>query len=512
MLKTRVLALVAAIVASLMIGSAAAPSAAALGTPLYNDIEPASSSSDSTDGDGEGDDGTDTPISAASGVEITSYKVQSFGVVPDKITDGMAIGLEVTLTDMREEVLEYINAKYKNKKDLKKVGVDGRLNTDSFNFQSQDSFHQKSNLRRVEINGRQGIQYKLHFDLIYIGTGNTFNIDLFYKNKDSGKALDIPIYPLSLTLNQCVEAKEESDEGKEPVVKGTGFVLKSANYGGGNVTAGKEFILSAEVLATNGNTNVENVTVTITPPEEITLAEGSSIAYVGTVAPNQTVPVSFKLFPGANIEDGSYSISVDIRGVDSHEGAEVTTQMTFSVPVAQPERFEIFESQLPDYMMMGMDDGSGMASITLVNQGKSTVNNVSAEIVSEGISSDEGRQYLGHIAGGEEKTADFMLVANEAGEVNAQILVTYENARGDVKTLKQEFMVQVEDGGMIDEPIGEPIDVPAEPQGFPIWGWVLIVVAIIVVVVIVLVVVVKKRKAKQAALDAEDLEDDDEDI
>lgn len=500
MRNNRLFTLIAVFVTTLMLGTVAAPIALALDTPLYQE------SSSSSSGNG-GDDS----LANTGGVEITGYYLQSGGVVPDSITEGMGIGLELKITDMREEVIDYYKNIYNktNNKTLKEIQVAGRLNTQSFDFQNQNSFHQTSKIRRVQINNRHGIQYSLYYELIYTGSGNSFQTDLYYTDVNTGATLDVPVHSLSLTLNQCKDA----GESKEAVVKGTGFVLKSANYGGGSVTAGTEFMLTAEVLATSGNTNVENVTVTISPPEEITLSEGSSIAYVGTVAPNQTVPVSFKLFPNANIADGSYSIAVDIRGVDSNSGEDVSSQMTFSVPVVQPERFEIFETQLPTYMTIGMDDGSGMASVTLVNQGKGTVNNVSVEIVSKGITAEEGRQYLGHIAGGEERTADFMLLAEESGEVEAQVVVSYENARGDGKTLEHKFSVQVEESGEIPAPgPGEIDNIPEETTGLNVWGWMLIIVAIIVGVVIVIMIVRRRRKARIAAIEDEDLEDEDEDI
>lgn len=459
----------------------AAPTALAATVPLLS----ATPGGDSSDSGGD-------PIAAPGGVEITGYYIQTGGVVPSKITKGMGIGLLLDITDARPEVLTH---------GANNLYVASRLNTASFRAMSNNATHVRQQPHAVT----NGIQYQIYYELIYTGSGTTFQADLYYEDP-WGNTLDFPVYPLSLTLNQCVP-----DEGEGSTeVKGTGFVLKSASYGGGKVEAGKNFTLSAEVLATNGGTNVENVTVSITPPEQISIAEGGSMSYIGTVAPNQVVPVNFLLFPGANIEDGSYTVAIDIKGVSASDGSDVSATMNFTVPVIQPERFEIFESQLPGYLTLGMDDGSGYGSITLVNQGKGTVSNVSVEVVGDGLSTEEGKEYLGHIAGGEQKTADFLLLAMEPGEIEARVVVSYESTTGEKKTLEQEFTVMVEDGGFIDP--GLPIEpMPEEPTGgFPIWGWVLIVVGVIIAAIIVLVVVLRRRKAKKAALEQADLEDEDD--
>lgn len=484
MLKKRFAVLVSMLLVLMFSATLLSPAALAVSVPLLSGNT--GGTTGGTNGEGEGGD---TP--APGGVEITGYYVQTGGVVPSKITKGMGIGLSMTILDKREETVNI---------DVAHIDVAARLNTSSFRVMNANAIRADA-----PVSTANGLSYYIYLELVYLGVGNSVQLDLYYNHKGTQVAHDVPVYPLSLTLNQCVPT--EGEGGTE--VKGTGFVLKSASYGEGKVEAGKNFTLSAEVLATNGGTNVENVTVSITPPEQITLAEGGSMAYVGTVAPNQVVPVNFQLFPGGNIEDGSYTIAIDIKGVSASDGSDVSATMNFTVPVIQPERFEIFESQLPGYLTIGMDDGSGYGSVTLVNQGKGTVSNVSVEVVGDGLSTEEGKEYMGHIAGGEQKTADFLLVAMEPGQIEAKVVVTYESTSGEQKTLEESFSVMVEEG-YIDP--GMPVEpMPEETQGFPAWGIALIVVGIVIAAVIVLIVVLRRRKAKRAALEQADLEDNDED-
>ena len=98
--------------------------------------------------------------------------------------------------------------------------------------------------------------------------------------------------------------------------------------------------------------------------------------------------------------------------------------------------------------------------------------------------------------------------------VNGLLTVTYEDEKGNAKTLTKEFSMTVEEmqmGG--DDTMGGGMDtmVPMEPEptGVPVWVWIVVGVGVVAAVVVVLVVL-KKKKAKRRA--AQLMEDDDEDI
>ena len=381
-----------------------------------------------------------------------------------------------------------------------------------------------------------GCTYTITFkDLKYRGVGNSLDFDVSY----SGLAPPIPMQPVSLTLNQCVEyvppepvdptpaptpAPEPMPEPQpEPgppdvTVKGTGFILKDASYGGGEpIYAGQVFTLHAVLLATNGTYAVENVSASFSPPEELTFADGSSVVYIGTMSPGASVPVSATLLPSANIQEGSYTIGIEVSGVNQQTGDPVSATMTVSMPILQPERFEIFNTMLPTDLMAGMDSGMGYGSVTLVNQGKGAVANVSFEITGDGLYLEDGRMYIGNVGGGEQRSADFNLLGDTTGMIDALVLITYENVRGEIKTLEHPFTVNVMDGG------GGSMDPGFEDPGFmdpglieggqrggpPNWVWIIIIIAAAAVAAALLARRHrKKKKAAEAALD--DIPDDDD--
>jgi len=303
-----------------------------------------------------------------------------------------------------------------------------------------------------------------------------------------------------------------SEPPAPPVEKPTDFVLKDARFGDGIVYAGDRFVLSAVILATNGTFPVENVSVTFSPPEQLTLADGASVVYIGTMAPNTSTTVQVLLMANANVPEGSYPVSISATGMNQQTGMPAGGgQMTVSIPVLQPERFEIFEAMLPTDLTAGVDDGLGFSTITLVNKGKGTVANVTVEIEGEGLRTDIGRQYLGNVGAGEQKVADFILFADFPGVIDGKVVVLYENVRGEQVALERPFTVIVNEMWFEDPGEWEPLppDVPVS-TGPPNWLWILIAIAAAAVVTVLLLRRRKKRlAAAEAALDEIDDEDDD---
>lgn len=452
-----------------------------------------------------------TPIDSE--ISIIGYKLRAPDgtTIVGQITEGMSLDIELQLKDSRIPT-KGITAT------CNPVGV---LNTASFRRAPGYAGHPVyggDNAPTAPAVNKTG-EYTVVFPVQYTGTGNTFAFDMYYKSdvdKNNNEGLTInalEMATVSVTLNQCVERKLEDDSSSsEPVTRGTGFVLKSASYGASQIEAGKKFVLQTSLLATNGSYAVENTSVTLVLPKEITFATGSSVVYVGTVAPNKTLTAEFELFPSAAAEEGSYTITVKVSGMNAKDGTVVEASADITVPVIQPERFEISNAHMPDYLMVGMSDGSGYATIDLVNKGKGSVYNVEAEVIGEGISTEEGKQFVGTIAGGSSNSIDFSLIAETGGQLEGEVVITYENARGEVKTLTHSFSLTAEEM-MMPDPNDPGMMFPEEPVepagGVPGWVWLLVGLVVVAGGIVVIVLIRKKAKARKAAAEEAELADDD---
>lgn len=353
--------------------------------------------------------------------------------------------------------------------------------------------------------GKNNDRYKLVFENVtYNGGSNEFTFDVITEGGESRE-----IISKTLPITQCAEAVEPTPAPTPAPQEVPKIMVKDFTFGGNSVEAGKEFTLELTLFTTSGNTNLEDVMVGLTFPTDsknVSLASGSMNTYVGAMAPNETRTISYKMVTDATMEPGSVNITVQLT---SKNGEAATSPI--SIPVTQPERFEITNVEAPETMMMGEE---GYLSVTFVNKGKSAINNLTAEIQGENLANPGQSQFLGNVAAGTENSVDFSVMASAEGVINGKVILSYENSKGEVATLEKEFSCTVEaapviddpgmmDPGMMDPTMGDDVN-----SGMPIWGWALIVVGVGAVVAVVVVVIRKKKAAKKLA----ELEDEDEDI
>ena len=332
-----------------------------------------------------------------------------------------------------------------------------------------------SQLFEAEDSAGRYYSYVLLFrDVIFNGGGNTFDVNLSYQNTS------MKMQQLNPTLG---------------------------SYGTEAVVAGSPFTLSVTPYATAGEEPLSDVIVSVTLPDGITLTGGSLSSYVGSMSPRSTCNVSFAVLPSAAYTGGVANITVNMTGTGTETGTAVTGTGTISVPITQPDRFEITSMELSDTIYLGET-----TSITLnvVNKGRNPVANLEASISGENLGVSVSTQYIGNVNAGTENSVDFDLTPQQAGEMTGTITLTYEAADGTTKTLTQDFSTTVQEMPVYDDPtmMDPGLVEPEQPQGLPVWGIVLIAAGVVAVIAVVIVVVRKKRKAKALAM----LEDGDEDL
>ena len=309
-------------------------------------------------------------------------------------------------------------------------------------------------------------------DVIYNGGGNTVPINLSYLDTTSPNLL-----------------------------------VRTSSYGD-SVIAGTPFTLSLGLYATDGNESLNDVIVSLTLSENILLNSGSLSNYVGTIAAKQTRDVTFEVMPSAGFTGTVANITVNMTGTGSITGKEVSGTTTISVPVSQPNRFEVGQLELSSDTIYVGDTGS--VSLTYVNKGKNPVSNLEARLTGTNLGAGS-YQYLGNLNAGTEGSVDFDITPDAAGAVSGIITLSYEDASGNPQTVSKDFSVSAEEMSMDDFYDPSMDDMQPEQTGMPVWAWVLIGVCGAVVVVVIIVVVVRKRK-KAKALAALEAEDSDEDL
>lgn len=448
------------------------------------------SAQDETGGTEQQADTSPSPLSVTQ--ENKSVELINYEVSPSYIEKGQYFSLRLNIVDNRFES--------KDVEQAKPVTAVATVNSPAFTFRSASSKTLDSN------------RYEIFFtDILYVGGTPTMTLEISYPGSN------VPIYTdLTLTLNQCVDIPDPTPTPEpvatpEPTYKTPGIIIKQSSFGDSpQVQAGAEFTLTLTVFTTTGTENLTDVLVALTLPKDVSLATGNLNTYIGEMGPEGTRTITYQILPSATFVDGVANIGVSMSGIGQHTGSSTSGSTSISVPVVQPERFEITNVEAPEMMMLGEE---GYVSITFVNKGKTPISNLSAEIMGDNLANPGQSQFLGNIAAGTENSVDFNVMANEAGVLNATVVLSYEDDAGNVKTLEKTFSCTIEEMPMYEDPgfydPGFDVGDFEEPKaGMPWWGWLLILLAVgggIAAVVVVL----KKRKAKKALAE---LEDQDEDI
>ena len=446
---------------------------------------------------------TSTSITESDGVYVTGYTVTT--PAGGEITT-LGVGDKVNIV---LQVVDHSSARYS----VDASEIVARINSSIFTYTGTGEIGQlfESNddpdtnrLQRVR-SGQAGDEEKsanayynyysyvlLFRDVIYNGGGNTLPINLSYL--DTSK----PMQQFSVTLGQCVD----KDQTTTP-----NLLVRTSNYGDA-VTAGSPFTLSLGLYATDGNETLNDVIVSLTLPDNISLNGGSLSNYVGIMAAKSMRDVTFSVLPAAGFTGTVADITVNMTAVGDITGKAVSSTTTISIPVSQPDRFEVGQLQLSADTMMVGDTGS--VTLSYVNKGKNPIGNLEARLTGTNLGS-ESYQYLGNLNAGTEGSVDFDITPDAAGNISGIITLNYEDASGNPRTISKDFTATAEEVNYEDAmPDYDPSMDEPQQTGMPVWGWVLIVVCVGVVVAVVVVVIVRKRK-KAKALAALD-EDSDEDI
>ena len=376
--------------------------------------------------------------------------------------------------------------------------ISARVNTTAFTYVGNAEVSQL--VSGEDASGRPYYSYVLLFrNVVYNGGDNNFRINLSYLNSTMAMQ-DLPV-----TLGQCVTEKETAptEDARAP-----SLIVRGSSYGTETITAGSAFTLSLTLYATDGTEAVNDVVASLTLPEGVTMTGGNLSQYVGTMQPRSSRDISFSIQSGAGFTGGVANITVNLVGAGAVSGSAVSGSTSISVPISQPDRFEVGQLQLTDSIYLG---DTATVTLNFVNKGRNPVANLEASITGENLGAELTQQYIGNVAAGTENSVDFDLYPTQAGTVNGSIVLTYEAEDGSVKTVSKDFSLTVmempvyDDPGMMDPGMVEP----EQPAGFPVFGIVLIVVLVVVVAVVIVVIVRRKRKKAAALARLEGDEDED---
>lgn len=284
---------------------------------------------------------------------------------------------------------------------------------------------------------------------------------------------------------------EEGVASPTPIV-----ILSKYNYGGSSVAAGSSTNLSFSFTNTSKKLKIENVMLTVTGGTDLMLNGSTNTFYFDSVAAggskSVTVPMKAAQLISASAQE--VQIAVTYEYVDQNARKSGSASLSLSVPLYQPDRFELSE---PKTAYTGYVGEETSLTIDYVNKGKSAINNVEATISGD-IDSPTPYQRVGTIDGGKNGTIAFAVTPQLEGENQVKIVITYEDSNGNTKERVFEATVEA----MAYEPMDPGMDDPGmiDPEPANTFPWKYVIIAVVAALVVLLVVLrIRKKKAKQKA-------------
>ena len=284
---------------------------------------------------------------------------------------------------------------------------------------------------------------------------------------------------------------EETIASPTPIV-----ILSKYNYGGSSVAAGSSTNLSFSFTNTSKTIKIENVMVTVTGGQDLMLNGSTNTFYFESVAASgsKTVTVPMKAAQLISASAQGVQIAVTYEYVDQNARKSGNATLSLSVPLYQPDRFELSE---PKTSYTGYVGEETSLTIDYVNKGKSAISNVEATISGD-IDSPTPYQRVGTIDGGKNGTIAFAVTPQLEGENQVKIVITYEDSNGNTKERVFEATVEAMAYEPSDPGMDDPGMIDPEPQSTFPWKYV-IIAGVAALTVLLIVLRIRKKKAKQKA-------------
>lgn len=301
-----------------------------------------------------------------------------------------------------------------------------------------------------------------------------------------------------ITLPSVITEQPKKEE-EETVSKLTPNIIISNYDYGDKVEAGKVFPLNLSFKNTSKDTSVENIVMSINTAEGISVASSSNSFYFDKLSAGGVLPLKVDLKAWEEAKSAAAVLTINFN-YEYRSGKAVTkgtASESISIPVVQPDRFEIGEIENVGEAFVGEEF---YFSIPYVNKGKAVTSNINAKIEGEGFASISKDVWVGNCNSGANGTIDVILTPFQTGDLTAKIKVEYEDANSKKKTKEIEVSFFAQE--MIMEEPMDPMMEEMQPEEKTDPKRKLITIAVstgvgLVVLIIVIKILKKRANAKK---------------
>lgn len=321
---------------------------------------------------------------------------------------------------------------------------------------------------------------------------------------DSSESCDISLY---VNVTRGYEAAG-SEPGGETTAALPKIVVDSYSFSSDKIYAGEDFDLTFTVRNTSNEEDTKSILVTMTNNAEtgkLTPAEGSNTLYIDKLAKGESKTMTMSIATAPDTEAKAYELKLDF----DYEGAKTrpatlakgASSASIPVTVLQKIRLKIDEPTVDGEAMEGE---SVPVYFSLYNMGRSPIYNCMVTVEGDGLSMEDSF-FQGTVAAGSTMRADFSLITATPGQIDGEIVITYEDSLEEKMEERLPLSIFVnegfnpdanggmEDPGYIDQPTIGGMDGPS--AGIPVWIWIALGV-VVAAAIVVAIILLKKKRAK----------------
>lgn len=285
------------------------------------------------------------------------------------------------------------------------------------------------------------------------------------------------------------------------------------------VMAGQEFDLNMDILNTHAEKGVKNIKMFLTLAEEtsseteksgniFTPVKSSNTFYFDSIGPKGTAQKQLRLYVVPEAQPKTYTLTVNFEYEDS-AGKEYTATELLGINVKQVTELQMDEFAIPDTVEMY---SPVTVSFGYYNTGKVTLNNVMVKVEGD-VECPNKNTYIGNLESGSSEYYETSFTPVTSGEVPVSIVLSYEDATGELKEERRDFVLNVMEPMMPEDMEGEnPATPPMDMKK------VMISISILALIAMGLFIFIKRQKQDPHnsfaesvnEIDDEDDEDDDD--
>ena len=307
--------------------------------------------------------------------------------------------------------------------------------------------------------------------------------------------------------NAARPAVDGDDDTPAPVAGPVpNIIITNFTYGDGSVAAGSDFTLSF-TFQNMGKVAVDNMVVTVDGGESFAIAGGTNTFYFDALGAGWAMTQSVPMQALATAASGAQGVNVSFKYeyVDAGARSSSSSDIKISVPVSQPDRFELKDPVQPDMATVGQET---TVTMEYVNKGKGGISNVEASIEGDGVDTTMRTQYVGNVASGATGSIGFAFTPLSTDPTDVTLRITYEDSDGKTQTKEFPLTIQAQEMA-VDPGFDDNMVVPddTEQTGVAWWVWAVVAVVAIAAIVLIVTLVRRHRKAKRAKEDDEDWAD-----